>query len=544
MSANDVIDEDMDYEFRSLSVGRKRLLAVLPIPSAILSVLGSSVIIYMALRSRKSKPWTPYNRLLIGMSSYDVISSMTLAIAPFLNPSDSSNKAFAVGNDASCSAIGFLNQIAYSGTFYNAMLSFYFLLTARFGMKNDRIAQRIEPSMHIFSIGFPTVCAVVGLVLGVYSEPEVAIGCWVNRYPKRCGYYPDGTGETCASTLIAWVFGGWVGLFTLFALITNNAIILFFVRRNMGPSKRLSGRSKRSATERNDSLQFDDDDRSKRRQLFRSSSKKSLTSISSSMASSFRTLQVRSGSAHREDDDTDTALRTSQKRRLKLVSSQAFLFVASYVLCNIITYVLKLLESQSATYVEEKELSYTHYPLVVLQAMLLPLQGLFNMLVYIRPKYIGSRTGFPKETRFWAFRRAILGTKIEPLNRIEFENIVGENQKILQATGAKRNVSSLTHGSINKEEQGDEATNEIGLVSPIRNWASCISRSSKSLDIIGEFSGEDDSAPIVLQSNVETTSQDDKVTQQLSSEMRGTPNSRMVLMDGSIVSSYSRETTA
>ena len=67
------------------------------------------------------------------------------------------------------------------GTLYNAFLSFYFLFTARFGMKNEMIARRIEPAMHMFSVGYPILTGFIGLFLGVYAEPEVGLGCWVNR---------------------------------------------------------------------------------------------------------------------------------------------------------------------------------------------------------------------------------------------------------------------------------------------------------------------------------------------------------------------------
>jgi hypothetical protein len=220
-----VIQDDDQYAFRSLTNSQKTLLAILPIPSAILSVLGSSVVIYMALLSRKSRPWTPYNRLLVAMSVYDIITSIALASSTFLNPMETSNKAWAMGNDSTCSAMGFFNNIGFSGTLvnnflnllfnhfviyswllylliygiyiyiyiytyiiyihtgtlYNACLSYYFLFTARFRMKNEQISRRIEPAMHVFSVGFPLITGVIGLVLGVYAEPVAGMGCWVYR---------------------------------------------------------------------------------------------------------------------------------------------------------------------------------------------------------------------------------------------------------------------------------------------------------------------------------------------------------------------------
>lgn len=171
------MDDSAGYSFRSLSDVQKKVLAVLPIPSAILSVLGSSIIIYMAIQSRKSKPWTPYNRLLLAMSVCDIVASITLGMAAFLYPKETSNKAWVFGNDTSCSAIGFLNQVSYSGTLYNAMLSFYFLFTARFAMRNEQVQKRIEPLMHGLSLGYPVLTAFAGLFLDVYAEPEVSIGC-------------------------------------------------------------------------------------------------------------------------------------------------------------------------------------------------------------------------------------------------------------------------------------------------------------------------------------------------------------------------------
>mmetsp|Transcript_32296 Transcript_32296/g.78561 ORF Transcript_32296/g.78561 Transcript_32296/m.78561 type:complete len:136 (+) Transcript_32296:3461-3868(+) len=135
----------------------------------------------MAYLSRKSKPWTPYNRLLVAMSTYDIITSIALGASPFLYPKETSNKALVYGNDASCTFIGFVNQLSYSGTLYNGFLSVYFLLTARFGMQNNQIARRVEPAMHDFSVGYPMLTGFVGLFLGVYAKPEVGLGCWVNR---------------------------------------------------------------------------------------------------------------------------------------------------------------------------------------------------------------------------------------------------------------------------------------------------------------------------------------------------------------------------
>lgn len=166
---------DEPLVFRSLSDNQKKLVAILPIPSAILSLIGSSIIVYMAMKSRRNtaKKWTPYNRLIMGMSCFDILTSVTLTVASFLYPQESSDKVWVIGNDTTCSIVGALNQLIYGVILYYGSLSIYFVLTARFGYSNDHISHGVEPYFHIFCFGYPLVTSFVGLFLGAYSEPEV-----------------------------------------------------------------------------------------------------------------------------------------------------------------------------------------------------------------------------------------------------------------------------------------------------------------------------------------------------------------------------------
>jgi hypothetical protein len=143
-------------QLQQLSDLQENILALVPIPTALLSILGSVTIILMADQSRRSRKWTPYTRLLIGMNVCDIILSIHLSIGNFLRPQVTSHRAWAFGNDATCSASGSLAQFSYSAIIYNGMFSFYFLLAARFGMKNATIAQRVKPIfLHLVSLGFP-----------------------------------------------------------------------------------------------------------------------------------------------------------------------------------------------------------------------------------------------------------------------------------------------------------------------------------------------------------------------------------------------------
>jgi hypothetical protein len=340
-----------------LSDAQEKVLAILPIPSALLSIFGSSVIIYMAVKTRRKHAWTPYTRLLLAMSIYDIIFSGTIGVASFLRPQETSTRIWAFGNNASCGVIGFLNQLSTSAILYNAMLSLYFLLTARFGLKNAYIAKRIEPLMHFVAVFYPAVTATVGALEGAYGEMAVnGLVCWLVSYPRNCGNGPGESGEECRSMLVAWMFYGVPVVLTLACLIVNNLIIVVFVRKQTRIRKARSANARRTTS---------------------------------------------SDSRH-------------QHRRLKLVSSQASLFVASFTVCIVWSGIMNSADRLAETEEDEMEMMSKFYPISVIQAILLPLQGLFNMLVYLRPKILKSRHEYPEETKLWATKRSIFGDAVKP----------------------------------------------------------------------------------------------------------------------------------
>jgi hypothetical protein len=67
-------------------------------------------------------------------------------------------------------------QFSLSGILYNACLSYYFLLVARFGVQERKIAKRYEPVIHLLSAGFPLISASIGAGLGFYHENTFGTG--------------------------------------------------------------------------------------------------------------------------------------------------------------------------------------------------------------------------------------------------------------------------------------------------------------------------------------------------------------------------------
>jgi hypothetical protein len=128
-------------EISSLSDTQDIAISLLPIVPALLSIARSLIIISLVFKSPKK---SPHRRILFAMSCCDIVALITYSLQGFLLPRETSQRALAIGNDASCSAGGFFNQFSFSAFFYSGTLSFYFLLPVRYGIKEDTFAKRIE----------------------------------------------------------------------------------------------------------------------------------------------------------------------------------------------------------------------------------------------------------------------------------------------------------------------------------------------------------------------------------------------------------------
>jgi hypothetical protein len=369
-------------EISSLSDAQDIALSLLPIAPSLLSIAGSSIIISLVVKSPKK---SPYRRILLAMSCCDIVASITYSLQGFLLPRETSQRALAIGNDASCSAVGFFNQFSFSAFFYSGALSLYFLLTVRYGIKEDTFAKRIEPWLHGVSLGYPLITAMIGALVGVYHENELGQGCWVTNYPDGCGDAAEGA-EDCKSPLIAWIFGGLPIALILLCIAISNCVIYLHVRRTINRGR---------------------------------------------LRSSFAVNGVQN----------------SQTKRIRAVATQAFLYVAAFLMTYLWGVVLKIMESGSYDAQDEANL----FPILVLQAIMLPLTGFLNLCIYVRPRYLRCRSDFPLESRCWAVRRALYEDAVLPTKTREYINTESSDgmppASVILALGATKSTKRLAENN-------------------------------------------------------------------------------------------------
>jgi len=180
------------------------VVAILPKVSAFTSLCCSFWIVLEVLFDEDSKRGVRkrenvYNRLLMGMSVYDIFYSVWNFASTWPVPRGTPDVFQPIGTQRTCIAQGYFLQIAGLGVpLYNAMLSVYYLLVIRYNISERTLRTRVEPAMHIsvFVLSFGT--AMVCLCLDLYNF--ATLWCWIAEYPLGC------EGDSCIHGQHAWVF--------------------------------------------------------------------------------------------------------------------------------------------------------------------------------------------------------------------------------------------------------------------------------------------------------------------------------------------------
>jgi len=96
-------------------------------------------------------------------------------------------------------------------------------------------------------------------------------------------------------------------------------------------------------------------------------------------------------------------LTESQIRRIRGVATQAFLYVAAFIVTFSLPAIVSYMTGVNVIHANDED---RYYPLILTAAILYPLQGFFNVFIYIRPTYMRSRRNIPRLPRFASFKKA------------------------------------------------------------------------------------------------------------------------------------------
>eukprot|EP00980_Cylindrotheca_fusiformis_P006830 scaffold1429_cov110-Cylindrotheca_fusiformis.AAC.2 len=411
------------------STQQKYLSLGLLTPS-LLSTVGSILII---LNIRQDKRKTPYRSILLWLSLYDVVNSISLIFQPYLTPTEVYDAwVWSIGNDATCNMLGALTQFGFSAQLYSGLLSFYFSLTVRFGVK-EKTFEKALPYCHGMIAAWSLTTAITGVVVGKYGPIGVGPGCWVAG--------DDDCTENCNYALVGWIFGGIPSMLMLLSITVNNLLLYFHVRRTIAEGQRRALEAERRISTYGTAIEPEVE----RSDMGSGSTWRAELGMTSSVVNSGGPKTRRS------------VLRSSDKEweLVREVGKQSFLYVGAYFLCYVWSYAVSALDGLE--YEDHPGIGNVFLPLLILQSIFLPAQGFFNAIIFFRPKCLKNRKEFPNESQRWIILRTVFGKRVLPKSQKPARSIPLETQS--NNTGQ---VAMSTLGRADCSEDGDSHIDGIG----------------------------------------------------------------------------------
>ena len=376
-----------------------------------------------------------YHRILLAMALNDVLFSIRCFIGTWAIPSNVPYEVYGnVGTTETCTASGFVGQgAALTSMLYNASLTLYFFLTITLGYRQERFKDRIlncrthdtgsssnktsgrctsfcptlEVWMHAIPLGVGWIIAIVGLPLQLYNP--IGWTCWITLPP------PTRSGMRFNYSLHTILIFRWIlmygFLWFVFAFLAITMVVIYWsirkrekkslqydfarkVSKQARDSKEIShGRSQKPCEAA--SMNTSDDSRDMVIDVESASIQSSQSvpgmcsldegSVVSSCRSLVRELSERfRWSTSKDSNESDKALQKEQKHAQlsRRFATQAGLYAGAYFLVYFFPLVLFHVEKATGKF---------YWPLLLLGVIFLPLQGAFNTLIYLRPRYLNYR---------------------------------------------------------------------------------------------------------------------------------------------------------
>ena len=204
--------------------------------SALLSLMGSLAIIVFILKSHRGLR-TVYHRIIFGMSFFDVLQSLCMALTTLPMPKDMIYPQFnnglipILGNRMSCDIQGFVMTFSACCTIcLNPILCIYYFCSICRKMRDDRFRKVIEPSLYVTTICFSLLLATYRLKAKDFNPSPLKLP-WCghvghSQYPYWCDSddSPECAHKRSRSSTGKVAAPNWIGV--LFLIIC--ALVIFF----------------------------------------------------------------------------------------------------------------------------------------------------------------------------------------------------------------------------------------------------------------------------------------------------------------------------
>ena len=167
---------------------RSKILTILQMTSASISMIASATLITMILRSHK-KLSTTLHRLLFGLSICDFVASFAISFGSTLSPTDHFGWN-ASGNMTLCRVQGFVFFWSHNASpVYNCSLCLYYLIEIKYTTLQEYLS-KIEIAFHVMPVLLPLTVAIIIQIIDDF-HPSWASCSYRVIAPLDCRYDPE-----------------------------------------------------------------------------------------------------------------------------------------------------------------------------------------------------------------------------------------------------------------------------------------------------------------------------------------------------------------
>jgi hypothetical protein len=347
------------------------VLMIAPIITGTISAISSITLITMIFRSNL-KLSTIYRRLVTGMCVFDVIHSIGRLVSTVPMPAGSA--VAAVGNNISCNAQGVMITVGLNGSLlYSLSLSIYFLSIIKLEMSEKRIKEKFERYLHGIPILYAIVSGIATSAAGAFNPTILDLNhCSINPSPANCQFDPDLECQNMGIiALLSIAFYAWPLALTFLSNIVMMLMIWCLEYKLAKKNQRYASRCYSHIANRGSSSTI-------------------ISNAPPHQESSLPTTQPMSPLAARLSRPSSASI-----QRRKEIRNRTFAYIFGFLLSFTFSIIFRLWAGFSS--------DYPPFSLQLLSEIFVPLQGLFNILIYTYPHAVSFRRNNSEYSCFRVF---------------------------------------------------------------------------------------------------------------------------------------------
>lgn len=366
---------------------------MIPAITGSVSFVSSGTIIYVIVRS---KIYSTYHRIMLGTSIADCVASLAIALTTLPMPKDViypfAGKSF--GNIATCEAQGLAYLTGNTFVFcMSFLLNMFYLcsLAIWFTLKEENFKWIIEAPLFLASLLISLLVPLVYFDKEVINPSPNDTFCSIYSYPQGCnkednpscrGGSMDLQGKF-AKTYVPIMF---ITFLTL--ILTMVMVVISFHRTEKGLRFKTTARELTSAAETSSASVVE-----RNTMMGEEDPQDSSLNVSSSSNDTPTTMDI----------SMFRTFRRAQENK-RIVTRQAIMYILAFFFSHGFT-VLSYIDLRYHKY-----MSYTEW-IAILRIIFQPLQGFFNMLIFLHHKVHSIRRDNPNESFAQALRTVFLSPK-------------------------------------------------------------------------------------------------------------------------------------